>query len=504
MKPSTDLFELIKSLTKSEKRYFKRYTTLYSNTKDNNYLKLFEAIDKQDTYDEVKIKNQFKNERFVKQLNVIKNYLYNSILKSNSILIGKNSIKYSLKEAVVENQFLFNKCLYRQSWKLIQAKKKLAYKHELYLLIVELIGNEKLLLSYLNIPGKEEKLEKIIEEEMYVLNEIVTIRKLINYQREVMLSVSALRSPVEDINVNSHLMDLLKKIDSVKISQSSAYISQSVYYHAKSAVYIAQCEYGQALECCLNLHKLLKNYETMNTNTPHNIYGVLHNLVYIYLHLNAHSEASIYFSELKRYFNKLKIQSDNNLFFDLKCSYIYIQILLNNRLLNYSDSLSIIEDFQKSSSAFLNILKSNEYVFVNTQIMLTYSLTNQWEKALMLNNDLMKNFDTYRNVSLEMLHMKLQHLIYHYELKNYDYIEYYIPKLKKQLAEKKDGSRCIGDIVNCIQKSLMNDDRSYIADLFRKLEFDLTKYKKIKIIYHYLTEFYIFEWVKVKISANNY
>ena len=60
MKPSDELFKLIKSLTKSEKRFFKLSSSLQSGEK--NYLKLFDAIEKQLEYDEEDIKNTFKKE----------------------------------------------------------------------------------------------------------------------------------------------------------------------------------------------------------------------------------------------------------------------------------------------------------------------------------------------------------------------------------------------------------------------------------------------------------
>ena len=54
MKPSTELFNLIQSLSKSEKRFFKLSSSLQDGEK--NYLKLFDAIEKQKSYDEKEIK----------------------------------------------------------------------------------------------------------------------------------------------------------------------------------------------------------------------------------------------------------------------------------------------------------------------------------------------------------------------------------------------------------------------------------------------------------------
>jgi hypothetical protein len=50
---STDaLFQLVKSLEKSEKRNFKLYVRRNSSSDDLKIVKLFDALDKSDTYDE--------------------------------------------------------------------------------------------------------------------------------------------------------------------------------------------------------------------------------------------------------------------------------------------------------------------------------------------------------------------------------------------------------------------------------------------------------------------
>ena len=76
------LHRLIRSLAKSEKRHFKLFASLH--TGDKNYLRLFDAIDRQEEYDEARIKIKFQHERFIKQLSRVKNYLYSMILKSMS------------------------------------------------------------------------------------------------------------------------------------------------------------------------------------------------------------------------------------------------------------------------------------------------------------------------------------------------------------------------------------------------------------------------------------
>lgn len=66
MKPSTELFKLISSLSKSEKRFFKLSSALQSG--DKNYLKIFDYIEAQENYDEEALKEAFKNEVFIKHI----------------------------------------------------------------------------------------------------------------------------------------------------------------------------------------------------------------------------------------------------------------------------------------------------------------------------------------------------------------------------------------------------------------------------------------------------
>ena len=71
MKASTELFDLVKSLTKSEKRFFKLTSSLQSGEK--NYLKIFDHIEKQKNYDEEELKHEFRNETFVKHFPKLSN-----------------------------------------------------------------------------------------------------------------------------------------------------------------------------------------------------------------------------------------------------------------------------------------------------------------------------------------------------------------------------------------------------------------------------------------------
>lgn len=109
MKANDKLFSLIKSLNQSEKRYFKRFSKLYSSSKKNNYLKLFEFIDKSKFYDVSEIRRKFKNDKFSVNLSVTKDYLYKLILKSMRSYHDTENPENILLTELMDVNFLMNK-----------------------------------------------------------------------------------------------------------------------------------------------------------------------------------------------------------------------------------------------------------------------------------------------------------------------------------------------------------------------------------------------------------
>lgn len=164
MKSKELLFELIQSLSKSEKRYFKVFTSIHKES--NNYVKLFDAIHGQKEYDEEELINKFKNEDFVRQFSVAKNYLMNLILKSLSAHHSKAKKSVELNNFLTEIEILYWKGLYKLAGKKIMQAKKIAQKYDManYLLLINYW--ERRLEEYLSSPSLDE--DKVNEAKGYL------------------------------------------------------------------------------------------------------------------------------------------------------------------------------------------------------------------------------------------------------------------------------------------------------------------------------------------------
>ncbi len=161
MKPSHDLFDLIKSLSRSEKRYFKIYAGKSSS--EQNYLKVFGAIDKMDQYDEKILIQSLGSSSLARQLPVLKNYLYKLILKSLRNYGADKSIDFQIKEMIMNSQLLMERGLNEQSHKQLEKASKLAREQERYEYMAEIGALETALTLKVShrLDGVTEKLESI-------------------------------------------------------------------------------------------------------------------------------------------------------------------------------------------------------------------------------------------------------------------------------------------------------------------------------------------------------
>ncbi|MFK7772159.1 MAG: hypothetical protein AB8F94_08465 [Saprospiraceae bacterium] len=148
MKDPKDLHSLIKSLSKSEKRQFKMcVNSVHKN--ENNYTILFDAIDAQQEYNEIKLLRKLKKHSFSKQISRTKYLLYEQILKVLRQLYSSRSEHAKLGAMLNSAEVLFYKTFYHQALEVLKRAKKIAIANELYGLQQEIMEREKLLLPCL-------------------------------------------------------------------------------------------------------------------------------------------------------------------------------------------------------------------------------------------------------------------------------------------------------------------------------------------------------------------
>lgn len=163
MQAQDKLFQLIAALSKSEKRYFSVH--MAQSSRQQHLLEVFNAIRKQETYDESALLEQFKGERFVKQFHVTKNRLFHAILKSMRQYHSERSILAKVRGRLGDVRFLYERQLYDECQRLLAKAKQQVLDYQEDLLLLEILyWEDKLLVRSRYIGRSVEDIWKIDAE----------------------------------------------------------------------------------------------------------------------------------------------------------------------------------------------------------------------------------------------------------------------------------------------------------------------------------------------------
>src|SRR6185503_1298833 len=173
------LFQLIKSLEKSEKRNFKLFVKRNSSGGQLKFLKVFDAMDGMKEYDEVSLLK--KNKEIKKQqLSNIKAHLYRQILASLRLISDENNIDIQLHEQMAHARILFNKGLYHQSLRVLDKMKEIAKAHHQLTYLQQVLFFEKKIEALFITRSMQNRADQLTEESEEVNEKLTTVNKLSN------------------------------------------------------------------------------------------------------------------------------------------------------------------------------------------------------------------------------------------------------------------------------------------------------------------------------------
>jgi len=193
MKTSDSLFQLVRSLDKSEKRYFRLWVSKYERG-TKNYLLLFDALEKMRVYDEKRLRERFAGTRLGKNLAVEKHYLYQLLLKSLAACHASSTALARIREMIRYAELLAAKNLYRDCRSQLGKAKRLALEYEAFTYALEITRMEKELVNDGLAPGT---LEANRDEERHLHAAIAQLHALreINSELYLLMRSSLVRDP---------------------------------------------------------------------------------------------------------------------------------------------------------------------------------------------------------------------------------------------------------------------------------------------------------------------
>lgn len=130
MKPNDELSELIRSMSPSEKRYFKLQASTFKE--DSHYLLLFDAIDKKGIDSDAEMVKYLDANQVTVALSRLKNYLYQLIMKTLREYHLDHYPEFKIIESFRDYRIQKDRKLDRQALKSLNKAIKLAKQYERY------------------------------------------------------------------------------------------------------------------------------------------------------------------------------------------------------------------------------------------------------------------------------------------------------------------------------------------------------------------------------------
>ncbi|WP_185873807.1 hypothetical protein [Blattabacterium cuenoti] len=295
-----NLFLLIKTLSKSEKRNFKLYIGRIKKNKEAKFLKLFKIISKINFYNKKKILENTPITK--KQLSNIKAHLYKQILICLRLQHNKKYYDLKIREYLDFAKILYNKGLFLQSLKFLKKAKIIAKRYESYTMLLELIEFEKMIESQHITRSIYSRSRELSIESKELIEKVKCNNALSNLSLELYdlyLKVGYVRNEKDKIFIETYFRTNIPKFNTKKLNfYEKLFLYQSqVWYH-----YIRQ-DFIMCYQYSYKWLELFNNHKTAKKIVPVSYLKGYHYLLNALFYLNYYSK---FITILKKFEKEVK------------------------------------------------------------------------------------------------------------------------------------------------------------------------------------------------------
>jgi hypothetical protein len=248
------LYELIKSLTKSEKGYFKKVNSFHVKGDQNNYMLLFDAIDKMEKYNEAALKKQL-NGHLGSQLPFLKHYLYYQILDSLDQYYQSSNVE--INKWICKTEILYKKGLHTQALKILEKAMGFASKKEKFAYLLQLTRLRYELLT------EEENKERIVSQKQVLREDLNNLRvKIDNLYMyfQLRIELNQLRSEIGYARNKEAVSKYKSLLHHSALADEQVPLSISARYHfytMRAIIFDYTHQYDKAYDSCAKALQLI-------------------------------------------------------------------------------------------------------------------------------------------------------------------------------------------------------------------------------------------------------
>ena len=424
MKKKDQLYFLIKSLTKNERRYFKRFSLINGNGV-KTYLALFDFIVQTTEASDDEVRKHFKGESFVAQLHVMKNYLRSLIMKSLRSYHESRTKNSELKELLREAELLFQMELYDQSLESIHKTIKVATDYDRFETLIEAYRLKR----------------QWIQATKGVLNGKTAIQETLALEREAAKKLSiinelqSLSYTTMDIEMGSQSNSIVEH-PSMTPENADSSIQAFIHYHHN--LYAHHAFRGELTEGLNALDNIVDKLEA----NPHRIredissyVTVLNNKVGSWLHTRNFEKIPDLLLKIRSAPSKFKIPS-NRRGIKIFLSTYNVELELYRDTGQWKQGIKLINEIKEFLQENSTDISAEHRITFYYQFAYIYFKAGEYANALPYLNEITAS--SFGDVRLDMsTYARFLILIIHFELGNILFLRYAVDSCRRFLLKRR-------------------------------------------------------------------
>jgi hypothetical protein len=458
MKPTDNLHQLVKSLTASEKRYFKVYAKRHVVGTQNKYEQLFDIYDTlpDDSYDEKELKQKLQKKSLGKNLADDKKNLQEMVMKAMLNFHAGTSIDTQLNDLLAEEDFYRQKRLNDLRRKTLAKAKEIAEKYEKYTVLLVIADRE----TNMKIETEQDKLSEIaaeIGQEQSKWLEKITINQELSRLDHWLFIQYRINSKKNSTAFWKIVGEKMLHPSFVKYKSGSYFKTDRIYYSIWSFYYLLKSDFKNYNIHVGKIYDLYEKHYPHQKNTERILYKVtLFNYLYSLQtvkeytkmqNLLSHAETIIPLNEDEAG------ESFQNLVF-------YKQLYYMNTL-KFQEATDMIPAIEAGIKKYHRKINTARLLTLYSNIAISYIMLSRWDEVLIYTEKIISDKTPVR---LEIKYEAMLHqLVARYELKQYDVLSYQIRNTQRQL--RKDTLSGTHAYITKLLNTLIKDEKKHLNSL---------------------------------------
>lgn len=480
-----NLFFLIKSLSKAEKRYFKHFC--FNNKKNENYLRLFKAYNEMVQLDEDLIKKKFAGEIFARQLHVTKNYLYQLILKSLRNYHNDLSANAQIKDILRNVEILFHKELYNHCHYEIIRAERLALAFEQYQSLIEIISWKRRLLLTTRGSALVELNKLTLEEKRFITR--------LNRQNELWHLTANIFDYQDDPQEKLLRLPAIKEVlptDSISLKILHCHILYTYYtFNGKS-------ERGN--QQLVQLIDILENYPKRIQGNPGAYVTALNNLISSYIFQKQYDLIWPLLKKVKAVPGKYQLRSDSQFTIKLHLRTYNLELELYRDTRQLQKGIQLVHEIEAFIAKRKLDIPFAYLIQFWYQFAYIYFMNRQFPGALKWVNEIINLKSSKERQDLQS-YARLLNLIIHFEMGNTFVLKYAVDSCRRFFKKKDKMAPFEKELLRFFSK-LSNAPQATYQLLFKELENTLFNDKHLLVDANILDYLNFRHWISDHLSGN--